>query len=241
MFHCLSGSWLLVSQQMLCCSIQESRSCNIRVKSMSWCHMPCWPVPVFSMLCYTVNSLRVPCFLHASMMYVQWSTLVNYAFPLIICTWQLYSLPAPGLDPGENKAYVSATAQFVPWAKMATVPDFQTGMMSDTIIQEAVEHAATHKAEEKAKQTTHHDDVSLRLHLGDVLSHATVYYTVLHCTCALTVPLVSQQMLGCSIQVSSSYYILVKSMLWCHMPCRPVPVFSMLCYTVTSLGVPCFL
>ena len=71
---------------------------------------------------------------------------------------------------------------------MATVPDFQTGMMSDTIIQEAVEHAATHKAEEKAKQTTHHDDVSLRLHLGDVLSHATVYYTVLHCTCALTVP-----------------------------------------------------
>ena len=71
---------------------------------------------------------------------------------------------------------------------MATVPDFQTGMISDTIIQEAVDHAATHKAEEKAKQTTHHDDVSLRLHLGDVLSHATVYYTVLHCTCSLTVP-----------------------------------------------------
>ena len=71
---------------------------------------------------------------------------------------------------------------------MATVPDFQTGMMSDTIIQEAVEHAATHKAEEKAKQTTHHDDVSLRLHLGDVLSHATVYYTALHCTGALTAP-----------------------------------------------------
>ena len=66
---------------------------------------------------------------------------------------------------------------------MATVPAFETGMDSNTTIQEAAEHA-----EEKANQETHHDEVSLRLHLGDVLSHATVYYTALHCTCALTAP-----------------------------------------------------
>ena len=66
---------------------------------------------------------------------------------------------------------------------MATVPAFQTGMDQNLTIQEAVEHA-----EEKANQKTHHDEVSLRLHLGDVLSHATVYYTALHCTGALTAP-----------------------------------------------------
>ena len=144
------------------------------------CQMPYWPVPVFSMFCYTVTSLGVHCFLHASMMYVQWSTLVNYAFPLIICTWQLYSLPAPGLDPGENKACVSATAQFVPWAKMATVPDFQTGMMSSTTNQEAVEHAATHMAEEKASQK----HIMMTCHFVYILEvcSAMQQYTVLYYT-----------------------------------------------------------
>ena len=71
---------------------------------------------------------------------------------------------------------------------MATVTAFQTRMDPNTTVQEAVEHAVTHEAEEKANQTTHHDDVSLRLHLGDVLSHATVDYAALHCTCALSAP-----------------------------------------------------
>ena len=140
------------------------------------------------MLCYTVNSLGVPCFLHASMMCVQWSTLVNYAFPLIICTCQVYSLPAPGLDPGENKACVSATAQFVPWAKMATVPEFSN--WTDVKHHKSRSSWAcshTHGRRE-GQSETHHDEMSLRLHLGGVLSHATVHYIVLHCTCVLTVP-----------------------------------------------------
>ena len=132
------------------------------------------------MLCYTVNSLGVPCFLHARMMCVQWRTLVNDAFPLIICTWQLYSLPAPGLDPGENKACVSATAQFVPWAKMATVPDFQTGIISSTTNQEAVEHAATHMAEEKANQK----HITMKCHFVYILEvcSAMQQYTILYYT-----------------------------------------------------------
>ena len=116
----------------------------------------------------------------ATMMYVQRSTLANYAVPLIICTWQLYSLPAPGLDPGENKACVSATAQFVPWAKKATVPDFQTGMMSSTTNQEAVEHAATHMAEEKANQK----HIMMKCHFVYILEvcSAMQQYTILYYT-----------------------------------------------------------
>ena len=40
----------------------------------------------------------------------------------------------------------------------------------------------------EGQSETHHDEVPLRLHLGGVLSHATVHYIVLHCTCVLTVP-----------------------------------------------------
>ena len=86
--------------------------CNLYWVTLSPpCEYDVCAMEYFGELCFP---LGVPCFLHATMMYVQWSTVVKHAFPLIICARQLYSLPATGLDPDEKKACVAVTAQFVP-------------------------------------------------------------------------------------------------------------------------------
>ena len=65
---------------------------------------------------------------------------------------------------------------------MATVPDFQTRMMPSITKQEAVEHAATHMAEEKASQK----HIMMKCHFVYILEvcsamqqYTTLYYTAL--------------------------------------------------------------
>ena len=63
---------------------------------------------------------------------------------------------------------------------MATVPDFQTGIISSTTNQEAVEHAATHMAEEKANQK----HITMKCHFVYILEvcSAMQQYTILYYT-----------------------------------------------------------
>ena len=54
---------------------------STQVSQELWIHMTNWPVPFSSISSLTLTSLTAPAFLHSSVMYAPWSTLVNYAFP----------------------------------------------------------------------------------------------------------------------------------------------------------------
>ena len=69
-----------------------------------WFHMMHWPVPLSSISSYTLSCLTAPSFLYSSVMYVPWSTLVNYAF-------QFYHLHCNVLAPGHVIASVSTWNQ----------------------------------------------------------------------------------------------------------------------------------
>ena len=56
---------------------------STQVSQELWAHMTNWPVPFSSISSLTLTSLTAPAFLHSSVMYAPWSTLVNYAFHFI--------------------------------------------------------------------------------------------------------------------------------------------------------------